>query len=757
MQLAVPPQNELGSQNHSGAPAIPTQAALRFLALAWRQKLIIVVTTLLALVVGGLHYSSQPDTFVTSATLLIQKTGNDSNALNNSYSSGSQDIQTYQQLFSTDAVLSRAVEKLAEETTVGAPKMGNGKLRGMLSTRRVDDTNLVVVSCKSDNPDTAFAVLNAVVSSFVEFIEADHQDLAVNLVQALDAERVGIVDKIEAKNRELFIAKQNCGDLTIGESDETMHPIIQRVLQTNESLLEVQQKRVQLEAALVGIREMWNSPEALSQYVVELEPILGADFLQQAIGLLPSENALVVARQRQLIDDESELARLRQHLGPSHSIIVGLTARIDSSRNQLAALLGRGGGSNSSQKHLPQLLLTRVGMAADSARRLENALNQEYRVLENDALKLNERLASVLIAQRDLDRLRSLHESLLNRIVNIDINDDSSQVRASIVRDPVLPKNPVSGRLSKTAFFCLIAGIGIGAAIIFVRDLLNDRFDTPEELSIQTGLPVMAMVRDLQEPEGSGVHTFQVQIAPEAVESEAFRTLRTTLTFSGEEHERLSITSTEPGDGKTLVIGNLAVSYAQAGRKTIVIDADMRKPGLSKRFGMRKMPGLADVLRSDEKIDQQCPALIQHSGIDLLDVLPCGSKASNPGELLSKRRLEELVAWCTNEYDQVLIDCPPVLAASDAALVGRHTDGTILVVQPEKNHRRLVIRATEELASLRVSVIGIVANRVPEHSASGYGYGYGYGYGVGYGEDDALEPDDDGTDQAPSPESRQAA
>jgi len=95
--------------------------------------------------------------------------------------------------------------------------------------------------------------------------------------------------------------------------------------------------------------------------------------------------------------------------------------------------------------------------------------------------------------------------------------------------------------------------------------------------------------------------------------------------------------------------------------------------------------------------------------------------------------LEEFIAWAETTYDQVLFDCPPVLAASDAALVGKRTDGMLLVVQPEKNHRRLVMRAAEELRSLQVSLIGLVANRLSDHSDPAYGYGYGYGYGEDYG------------------------
>jgi succinoglycan biosynthesis transport protein ExoP len=112
--------------------------------------------------------------------------------------------------------------------------------------------------------------------------------------------------------------------------------------------------------------------------------------------------------------------------------------------------------------------------------------------------------------------------------------------------------------------------------------------------------------------------------------------------------------------------------------------------------------------------------------------------------LLSSERFVELLGWADGKYDQVLIDCPPVLAASDASIIGRLTDGMVLVVQPEKNHRRLVLRAADGLASIGVDLIGVVANRVGEDSGGYYGYGQGYGYGYGYGhghDEEDLEDD----------------
>src|SRR5690606_21652044 len=136
---------------------------------------------------------------------------------------------------------------------------------------------------------------------------------------------------------------------------------------------------------------------------------------------------------------------------------------------------------------------------------------------------------------------------------------------------------------------------------------------------------------------------------------------------------------------------------------------------------------------ADGPVASAAGGLIQASGIDNLDVLPCGMRPSNPAELLAGERFTELVDWAVTVYDQILIDSPPALATSDAAVLGRRVDGVVMVVQPDKNRRRAVVRAVEGLLSLRIPLLGLVLNRIGLDGNHGYYGGYGYGYGYGYG------------------------
>jgi capsular exopolysaccharide synthesis family protein len=356
------------------------------------------------------------------------------------------------------------------------------------------------------------------------------------------------------------------------------------------------------------------------------------------------------------------LSTLLEHYGTRHPQVVELRKSIEHEEQYLADHQSKHNErlSDLNNDTLRPQLLNIVGEKLASARRYEAQLTEHYRTVEAEAIKLNDRFMEVQLLEHELDRLRQLHESLLNRIADLDIQEDQSGVRTTIVDDPQVDSRPVSPQLKLVGLICLLCGSAAGAALAYISDLLDDRFRSPDELSEELGGQVLAVIRPL--PLGPS----NLVADADAPEMEAFRTLRTTLTFSGDCRRRIVVTSAEPGDGKTTVISHVAASYALAGKRTLLIDADLRKPGLSNLFKVRGLPGLSDILRSNQDLDALCAARIRPTEIEGVDLLPCGPKPSDPLELLSRPRLDDLLGWAESRYDQVLIDTPPILAASDA-------------------------------------------------------------------------------------------
>jgi polysaccharide biosynthesis transport protein len=280
---------------------------------------------------------------------------------------------------------------------------------------------------------------------------------------------------------------------------------------------------------------------------------------------------------------------------------------------------------------------------------------------------------------------------------------------------------------------------------VILLDALDDRFRSVEEMQGRLGLPLLTMVQRLRVPERTGLQALVTHATPTSSAAESFRTLRTALSLTHPDARQIVVTSAEPGDGKTTTLANLAICYAQADRRTLLIDADLRRPGLTSLLALRGPLGMSEVLRSSGEIGQTAPLHIVASGMKNLDILPSGPRPSDPAELLGSPRFSQLLAWAETLYDVVLIDSPPTLATTDTAIIGRLVDGVLLVVQPGKNRRRLVTRVVERLGFLKIPILGLIVNHVDAgddhgyYGYQGYGYGYGYTYEYGHGDQTAEE------------------
>lgn len=206
--------------------------------------------------------------------------------------------------------------------------------------------------------------------------------------------------------------------------------------------------------------------------------------------------------------------------------------------------------------------------------------------------------------------------------------------------------------------------------------------------------------------------------APRSAAAEAYRTLRTNLMFSSVENpiQTLLVTSSVDGEGKSEALANLAVTFAQGGNKTILVDADLRRPSQHEIWGVKNQ-GLTTMMLDDATLAN--PPLIQTS-IENLMVLPAGEQAPNPADLLSSKRMSEVIGVLKARANYVLFDSPPVLAATDAALLGIKLDGVLMVVKSGESRRDQTTNARERLEQVNVRVIGAVLTNAPGESRRTY-------------------------------------
>jgi capsular exopolysaccharide synthesis family protein len=649
-------------------------------------------------------------------------------------------MPTYERLLTSNAVLEAAIKYIGPEHRPdfeGVPQdRWVAVLRSRLQVVTVRRTNLIDVAYRSKGPEAAVVIVNAVVRAYLEFMEKTHKGTAGEIIAVLTKEKSQLEERLAGKEAELLQIRARFGDIFRSKTD-VLHPVVSRAVKLNEALIEAQKKRLQLQASLAGLQQSIARGEDLQQHVLAIEEIVGREFLLSGLGFNNRDAYSQGVLEKSLLDDQAELKTLEAYFGPAHPKVVEKQQKIQITQQYLLSYQDRVNQrlARVRDTQLGPMLMQMVQQRLSETWQHEQSLQRGFDVAQREAVALNGDLARLEIVEHDLRWLRSLRETLLNQIASVDLKQDQGEIRTAVVSEPAISRVPVSPRLTLVGLVCLAAGMGLGLGLVFVLDALDDRFRSPDELRLQLGIPVLAMIRKLEELPPTGIGSLHVHVAPESVGSEAFRTLRTTLAFAGRETQRLVISSAEPGDGKTTVLANLAVSYAQAGKKTLLIDADMRRPGLSTQLEMRGMAGLADVLRRSEGVAEIAREQIHRDVVPGLDVLPSGPRPSNPAELLSGPRFSDLLAWAESEYDQILVDGPPSLAASDSAIIGRLVDGVVLVVRPDKNQRRLVVRAAETFTSLGIPLLGVAINRASAGNDDGYyGYGYTSGYGYGYGE-----------------------
>jgi tyrosine-protein kinase Etk/Wzc len=275
----------------------------------------------------------------------------------------------------------------------------------------------------------------------------------------------------------------------------------------------------------------------------------------------------------------------------------------------------------------------------------------------------------------------------------------------------------------------------LGVGLAFLLDSLDERIRGISDLERATnGLPTLAVI-----PEGERrveLGYVAARDEPRSAVAEAFRSLRTAVKFAALDApiKVVQVTSASAGEGKTTTAANLAFALAQGGDRVALVDCDLRRPTLHERFGVNGLPGFTDVLVGDVPLSE---ALRRCQGSIML--LPAGTHAPNPSELLSSSRAASVIGALADEFDIVIIDTTPVLPVTDSLVVSRLADATLTVVDARSTRRNSLRRMIQLLDQVNAPTLGVVLNGVTADDGYGYAYGYGYGYGYGqsYGHDEA--------------------
>jgi polysaccharide biosynthesis transport protein len=545
---------------------------------------------------------------------------------------------------------------------------------GGLSIVPVKNSRIVEVRYSSTDPVFAAAAANALSKAYIEqnmeFRFNTSKDAADWLGDRLSEQRRAL----EVSEAALQAFKEKNG--TVSVADSASNIVVQRLTDLNGALTKAKTERINKEAlynqlqSAEGTGNLETYPAVIAnEYIQKLKADL-ADLQRQQATLAQRYN-----------DRHPEMIRIRSTIETAEAKLKGeLTKVVESVRNEYQA-------------------------AFSEERSLQSALEMQ----KTEALGLNRKGIEYGVLLREVESNKQIYDSLMQRTKETGI---SSELRASNVRvvDPAeTPRSPVTPNIQRGLMMSLTASLVLALGLAVGLEYLDNRIKTPDQIRQDLGLPFLGMVPAIRLKQLHGNTPLLNNGVPSNF-AESVRALRTGLLFSSADSgaKSLVVTSTGPGEGKTLVASNVAMALAQAGQRVILIDADMRRPRVHELFNCDQEPGLSNLLVGQDPENR----VIRPSCVTNLSTVSAGHIPPNPSELLGSKRFKDLIASLEQRYDWIVIDSPPVLAVTDACLIAHDATGVLFVVGAEMTSRDTASVALDQLEAAQARFVGAVLNRV---------------------------------------------
>jgi capsular exopolysaccharide synthesis family protein len=581
-------------------------------------------------------------------------------------------IAWVQTLFASDDASAEDVEAAGSEETTEQARAIDSFLERLKITP-VRNSRLADVSYRSKDAVLAAKVANAVAKSYIDmmldFRFRATKEASVWLEEQLAEQR----KHVEGAEARLQQYREQNDALSL---EDRQNIVVQKLSDLNAAVTKAKTERLQKEAMYRQLVEVQNDPTQLDTFPA----ILSNDFIQRQKGEL-------AALQRKQV-------QLGEKFGARHPEMIEAQSAIQNAQLKLQGEIAK----------VIQGVRTEYQAAVAQEQSMTAALDAQ----KGEALSMNRKAIDYGVIQRDVDSNTQIYQTLLQRAKETGVSGELRTSNVRVVDRAEVPVSPVSPRRLLAILAGLFGGGVFGIGLAFLFEYLDNRVKTPEEIERELGIPSLGLIPMLASATGQGNPLISGDTP--ANFAEAFRGLRTNILFSAADGGPRSIvvTSTGPSEGKTMVAGNVAIGLAQAGQRVLMIDADMRRPRTHELFDVPVEPGLSNLLVGAAKPSE----VVRPSGIENLWVMPAGKTPPNPAELLGSRRFADLTASLNGHFDCVIIDTPPVLAVTDAAVVAHRASGVLFIIAADVTSRQAAQTALDQLEHARARFLGAVLNRV---------------------------------------------
>lgn len=557
--------------------------------------------------------------------------------------------------------------------------MGAGIVQGGLSISPIKDSKLVNVNYDSPDPQFAAQVANAVAEGFIEST-MERKFGATSYARTYLQEQLTLAKaRLEQSERALVAYAQKEGLVTTGENNQSL--AAQNLGDLNSALATAQEQRIRAQARLGQASGAAMPPD-----------------------MLAASNVPALRQQRGALQAQYQ-EKLRT-FKPDYPDMLALKGQIDEIDRQIGA----------------ELRAVRASVRAEynAAAAQESMIKGQLSALRSAALDVDGRSIQYNILKREVDTNRQLYDGLLQRFKEVGVVGEAKSNSFSIIDRAQVPGGPYKPNLNRNLAMGLLAGLLLGVLLAFVLEFLDDTLKTPEDIEQRLRMPVLGIVPRLKKQE-----PLQALADPRSSFAEAHRSIRGALQFSTDHGVPgvILLTSATPGEGKSTTAIALAHTFVQLGKRVLLIEGDLRNPSLHRTLGQRAEIGLSNVLAGVSPVADA----ILDTDTERLQVVLAGPLPPNPAELLSGSRLASLLTVAAQQYDQVIIDGPPVIGIADAPLLANIAESTLLVVRSGKSRIAGAQAAVKRLNAARARLLGVVLTAY-DAKAAGYHYHYSYDY-----------------------------
>jgi polysaccharide biosynthesis transport protein len=557
-----------------------------------------------------------------------------------------------------------AMKQRAEESLIAA-------IAGSITVTPVAKSSLVNISFSHPDPKFATTIVNALAQGYIE------QSLELRFAASQEAE-AWLKKKLVEGRKKLEDSEAKLNEYkrinNIVALDDKESITAQKLEKLNHDLLAAQTRRMEVETRFKEVSQGRPISEVLNNPLI----------------------TLMKGQEAKLMAEHSELSR---KFGSDHPRMLQVNNELSATRSKIA----------SEMNQIVQAIKNEYTMAKAQEENLKRALDAQ----KSETQDMSDKTIQYRVLLRDVETNRALYENMLKSLKATTATENLPTINIRIIYPATVPGAPISPHTRRDLTMAAILGLVLGVGLALGLESLNTALKNPKETEEYLEIPNLAVIPHLAFPSGQDESEEMPELVVHKKEyhaaAESYRGLRTTILFSAPEHAPsvLLITSSMPLEGKTLTAANLAAVMAKAEQDVLVVDADLRRPSLHELFHAPAEPGLSNFLVGEADDLPFMPTPIPN-----LFLIPSGKIPPHPSELLGSERMTKFIELAKGRFGRIIIDSPPLMSVTDAAILSTRVDGVIFVIKSEAVPRKAVMEARNQLLNVNARILGTVLNDV---------------------------------------------